>query len=157
MAFARVGAVRGGLASVLGCAIFAAVSGSLVATVVTLGKVTLPEMKRLGCASHLATGPIAAGRTVGFLFPRSTGFVLYAILTERIDWPPVHGRRFAGIFDDGSLHGRDLADRIFYPEASLRGARMPLREKLRTHGDAGPLLGAIVLSIGNALHHRDRS
>ncbi|MEC7794249.1 MAG: TRAP transporter large permease subunit, partial [Pseudomonadota bacterium] len=83
-AFAWVGAFRGGLASasVLGCAVFAAVSGSSVATAVTLGKVALPEMKRLGYAPSLATGSIAAGGTLGFLIPPSTGFVLYAILTE---------------------------------------------------------------------------
>lgn len=67
-AFAWVGRFRGGLASasVLGCAAFAAVSGSSVATAVTLGKVALPEMRRLGYAPSLATGAIAAGGTLGF-------------------------------------------------------------------------------------------
>lgn len=81
---AWVGRFRGGLASasVLGCAAFSAVSGSSVATAVTIGKVALPEMRRLNYADGLSTGAIAAGGTLGFLIPPSTGFVIYAILTE---------------------------------------------------------------------------
>jgi tripartite ATP-independent transporter DctM subunit len=81
---AWVGRFRGGLASasVLGCAAFSAVSGSSVATAVTIGKVALPEMRRLGYGDGLSTGAIAAGGTLGFLIPPSTGFVIYAILTE---------------------------------------------------------------------------
>ena len=83
-AYAWIGRLRGGLASstVVGCAAFAAVSGSSVATAVTIGKVALPEMKRFGYADGLATGSVAAGGTLGILIPPSTGFVLYAILTE---------------------------------------------------------------------------
>ncbi len=83
-AHAWVGRMRGGLAtaSVIGCAAFAAVSGSSVATAVTIGRVALPEMKRLGYGPALSTGSIAAGGTLGFLIPPSTGFVIYAILTE---------------------------------------------------------------------------
>jgi TRAP-type mannitol/chloroaromatic compound transport system permease large subunit len=63
-AHAWVGRFRGGLASasVIGCAAFSAVSGSSVATAVTIGKVALPEMKRLGYGPALSTGSIAAGR-----------------------------------------------------------------------------------------------
>jgi TRAP-type C4-dicarboxylate transport system permease large subunit len=79
-----VGRFQGGLASasVIGCAAFSAVSGSSVATAVTIGRVALPEMRRFGYAPGLATGAVAAGGTLGFLIPPSTGFVLYAILTE---------------------------------------------------------------------------
>lgn len=54
-AFAWVGMLRGGLAmaSVLGCAVFAAVSGSSVATAVTIGRVVLPEMKRFNYSDRL--------------------------------------------------------------------------------------------------------
>lgn len=77
-AYAWVGHFRGGLASasVLACAASAAVCGSSVATAVTLGKVALPEMRRLGYADGLATGAIAAGGTLGFLISPSTRFVL---------------------------------------------------------------------------------
>lgn len=81
---ALVGHFRGGLASatIVGCAGFAALSGSSIASAVTMGKVAYPEMKRRGYGDRLSTGSIAAGGTLGILLPPSTGFVLYAILTE---------------------------------------------------------------------------
>jgi tripartite ATP-independent transporter DctM subunit len=84
-AYSWVGHVRGGLAhaTVLACAGFAAVSGSSVASAVTMGKVCLPEMERYKYNPRLATGVIAAGGTLGILIPPSTAFVLYGLLTEQ--------------------------------------------------------------------------
>ncbi|MEC7669574.1 MAG: TRAP transporter large permease subunit, partial [Pseudomonadota bacterium] len=149
-AFAWVGAFRGGLASasVLGCAVFAAVSGSSVATAVTLGKVALPEMKRLGYSNSLSTGSIAAGGTLGFLIPPSTGFVLYAILTEESI-----GRLFmAGVVPGLLLTALFMAAIwiVSYrdPKAGPRGTPVPMREKLSHLAEAAPLLGVILISIG---------
>ncbi|SHL20736.1 TRAP transporter large permease [Roseibium suaedae] len=149
-AFAWVGRFRGGLASasVLGCAVFAAVSGSSVATAVTLGKVALPEMKRLGYAPSLSTGSIAAGGTLGFLIPPSTGFVLYAILTEESI-----GRLFmAGILPGLLLTLLFMAAiwiiALRNPEAGPRGEAVSLSDRFRILGQAAPLLMVIFLSIG---------
>jgi TRAP transporter, DctM subunit len=149
-AYAWVGRFRGGLASasVLACAAFAAVCGSSVATAVTLGKVALPEMKRLGYASGLSTGAIAAGGTLGFLIPPSTGFVLYAILTEQSI-----GRLFmAGVIPGLLLTGLFMIVVwlvcLARPEAGPRGRAMSTREKFATVSRSAPLLGVMVLSIG---------
>lgn len=149
-AFAWVGRFRGGLASasVLGCAVFAAVSGSSVATAVTLGKVALPEMKRLGYSNSLATGSIAAGGTLGFLIPPSTGFVLYAILTEESI-----GRLFmAGILPGLLLTLLFIAAiwviSVLDPKAGPRGDVVPLKERFQILFQAMPLLSVILLSIG---------
>ncbi len=79
-----LGHYRGGLAaaSIAGCAGFSALSGSSLASALTVGRVALPEMRRFGYDDSLATGTIAAGGTLGILIPPSTGFVIYAILTE---------------------------------------------------------------------------
>ena len=83
-AYSWIGGFRGGLASatVVGCAGFAALSGSSVASAVTMGRVALPEMERFKYDPRLATGAVAAGGTLGILIPPSTGFVIYAVLTE---------------------------------------------------------------------------
>jgi C4-dicarboxylate transporter DctM subunit len=80
-----IGHLRGGLAmaTVGGCAGFAAVSGSSVATAATMGTVALPEMKRYGYDPALATGSVAAGGTIGILIPPSVGFIVYGIITEQ--------------------------------------------------------------------------
>lgn len=149
-AYAWVGRFRGGLASssVIACAAFAAVCGSSVATAVTLGKVALPEMRRLGYAPGLSTGAIAAGGTLGFLIPPSTGFVLYAILTEQ---------SIGRLFMAGVIPGL-LLTALFVlvvwlvayldPAAGPRGRAMTMREKLGTLRRSAPLLGVMVLSIG---------
>ncbi|MEE9195890.1 MAG: TRAP transporter large permease subunit, partial [Alphaproteobacteria bacterium] len=82
MARSLVGHWRGGLASatIVGCAGFAAVSGSSLASAVTMGRVALPERSRYNYHPRLATGCVAAGGTLGILIPPSTGFIIYAIL-----------------------------------------------------------------------------
>ena len=84
-AYAWFGHRRGGLAAttIVGCAGFAALSGSSFASAVTMGRVALPEMKRYHYDDRLATGCVAAGGTLGYLIPPSSGFVIYAVLTEQ--------------------------------------------------------------------------
>lgn len=149
-AFAWVGGLRGGLASasIVGSAAFSAVSGSSVATAVTIGKVALPEMKRYGYSDALATGAIAAGGTLGFLIPPSTGFVLYATLTEE---------SIGQLFMAGILPGLLLTALFMVtvtivtmrnPQAGPRGASVSLSEKMLAVLRAFPLLAIIVISIG---------
>lgn len=79
-----VGQLRGGLAmsTVGACAAFSAICGSSEATAATMGKVALPEMRRLNYDDKLATGSVAAGGTMGILIPPSLGFILYGILCD---------------------------------------------------------------------------
>ncbi len=81
---AMVGHLRGGLgvATVLSCTIFAAISGSSVATALTIGSTAIPQMQRYGYRPSDAYGVIAAGGTLGILIPPSGPLILYAIVTE---------------------------------------------------------------------------
>ena len=71
-----------GMATLAGCAGFAAVTGSSVATVATMGKVALEQMRRAGYAPAFAGGLIAAAGTLGILIPPSIVLVLYGILAR---------------------------------------------------------------------------
>ena len=84
MAHAFVGHVRGGLgvATVMSCTIFAAISGSSVATALSIGSSAIPQMKRFGYPERAALGVIAAGGTLGILIPPSGPMILYAIVSE---------------------------------------------------------------------------
>ena len=79
------GRLPGGLAisTTFACGGFAAITGSSSASVLTMGTVALPEMKKFGYDPKLATGTVASGGTIGILIPPSLGFILYAILTEQ--------------------------------------------------------------------------
>lgn len=76
---------KGGLAlaTILGCAGFAAINGSTSATAAAMGKVCIPEMKRYKYDDSLATGVVAAAGTLGIMIPPSTIFIVYGILTEQ--------------------------------------------------------------------------
>ncbi len=70
------------MASVVGCAMFAAVSGSSLATAAAMGKIAVPEMLRYKYHPGLATGVVAASGTLGALIPPSILMILYGIYTE---------------------------------------------------------------------------
>ena len=81
---ALIGRVRGGgaMAAIGACAGFGAVCGSSLATASTMGRVALPELRRMGYDSSFATGTLAAGGTLGILIPPSVALVIYAIIVE---------------------------------------------------------------------------
>ncbi len=64
------------------CAMFAATSGSSVATAATVGVVALPQVKIRGYDEPLFLGTLAAGGTLGILIPPSINFILYGLLTQ---------------------------------------------------------------------------
>lgn len=79
-----LGRLRGGLAmaTVTGCAMFGAMTGSSVATAATIGRISLPEMRRRGYSAALSTGVCAAGGTVGALVPPAHPLIIYALITN---------------------------------------------------------------------------
>ncbi len=80
-----LGRLRGGLAmaTIVGCAGFAAICGSTNACAAAMGKVSLPEMKRYHYDDSLATGTVSAAGSLGILIPPSTIFIVYGIMTEQ--------------------------------------------------------------------------
>ena len=148
---AWLGHWRGGLASasIVGCAGFSALSGSSLASALTMGRVALPEMRRFRYDDSLATGAIAAGGTLGILIPPSIGFVIYAILTEESV-----GRLFvAGVLPGILLTllflltiriiaGRDPG------KAPRAGAPEPRRRRIAALAGAAPITGIVAATIG---------
>jgi C4-dicarboxylate transporter DctM subunit len=71
-----------GIATVLACTLFAAISGSSVATALTIGSVAIPQMIRFGYEPRAAYGLVAAGGTLGILIPPSGPMVLYGVVSD---------------------------------------------------------------------------
>lgn len=84
MANTLIGQVKGGIgvATILSCTIFAAISGSSVATAVSIGQTAIPQMKRYGFPERSALGLVAAGGTLGILIPPSGPMILYAVVAN---------------------------------------------------------------------------
>ncbi|MDQ2780123.1 MAG: TRAP transporter large permease subunit [Pseudomonadota bacterium] len=74
----------GGLmhSNIAACALFAATSGSSLATAATVGAVALPQAERFGYNERLFLGTLAAGGTLGILIPPSINMIVYAVLTN---------------------------------------------------------------------------
>ena len=149
-AYALIGEFRGGLASatVIGCGGFAALSGSSVASALTMGKVALAEMDRYDYDPRLSTGVVAAGGTLGILIPPSTGFVIYAILTEQSI-----GRLFLAGVLPGILMLLLFIVAIMVictirPGFGPAGPSTTFPQKLRALAGALPIVGVIFLTIG---------
>jgi C4-dicarboxylate transporter DctM subunit len=68
--------------NVVGCAIFAAISGSSAATCATIGKITLPELKSRGYPDGIAIGTLAGSGTLGLLIPPSIIMIVYGVAAE---------------------------------------------------------------------------
>lgn len=84
MANKLVGHINGGLgfATIISCSIFATISGSSVATALTIGSIAIPQMQRFGYRPRDTYGVIAAGGTLGILIPPSGPMILYAVVTN---------------------------------------------------------------------------
>ncbi len=71
-----------GIATVMACAVFAAITGSSVACAVTIGAIAIPEMLARGYERSLVLGAVAAGGTLGILIPPSIPMILYGAITD---------------------------------------------------------------------------
>ena len=69
-------------ANIIGCAIFAAISGSSVATAAAIGTIAVPELKARNYDMRLTYGSLAAGGTLGILIPPSIALIIYATLSD---------------------------------------------------------------------------
>lgn len=70
------------IATIVACAIFAAISGSSVATAAIIGSVALPELKKYKYDTNMSLGLLAAGGTLGILIPPSSSMIVYSTITE---------------------------------------------------------------------------
>lgn len=137
-------------ANVIGCGIFAAVSGSSAATCATIGKITLPELKKRGYPDAISMGSLAGAGTFGLLIPPSIIMIVYAVATDV---------SIAKLFVAGVLPGIGLMA-IFSGYLILWALRNPgqipaadaamsLGQKIRAARHLIPVLSLIGLVIGS--------
>lgn len=128
-----VSRLPGGLlhTNVVGCALFAAVSGSSAATTATVGKITLGELRSRGYDEGLAVGSLAGAGTLGLLIPPSIVMIIYGLLAEV---------SIVRLFAAGLIPGILIAA-LYSVYIMIRCARRP--EKAPRVGDTAPLSEAL--------------
>ncbi len=147
---AWLGRLPGGLLHTgIGCsALFAATSGSSVATAATIGTVALPSLHKRGYPMHLSLGSIAAGGTLGILIPPSVNLIIYGSLTDTSI-----GRLFmAGIVPGLLLTACFMAFIMIYAlvtRTAMREDAVPLATKLRLLKDLVPPAVVFLIVMGS--------
>jgi tripartite ATP-independent transporter DctM subunit len=147
---AWLGRLPGGLLHAnIGCsAIFAATSGSSVATAATIGTVALPSLHKRGYPMTMSLGSIAAGGTLGILIPPSVNLIVYGSLTDTSI-----GRLFvAGIIPGLLLTVAFMGFVAVYAvmtQSTIREAKISWRERIRLLKDLVPPGVVFVIVMGS--------
>jgi TRAP-type C4-dicarboxylate transport system permease large subunit len=68
--------------NVVGCGLFAAISGSSAATVATVGKMSIPELRKRKYPEKILLGSLAGSGTLGLLIPPSIILIIYGVTIE---------------------------------------------------------------------------
>jgi tripartite ATP-independent transporter DctM subunit len=111
------------------CSLFAATSGSSVATTIAVGKICIPEMRRYGYPDAFATGAASSGGLLGIMIPPSIPMVIYGIATETSIGQLLIAGVFPGIMTAVVFFVGIVAISLFRPEWSSAGESFPWREK----------------------------
>ncbi|URI07147.1 TRAP transporter large permease [Aquincola tertiaricarbonis] len=147
---AWLGRLPGGLLHTnVGCsALFAATSGSSVATAATIGTVALPSLHKRGYSMTMSLGSIAAGGTLGILIPPSVNMIVYGSLTDTSI-----GKLFiAGIVPGLLLTGcfmLFIAGHALVTRQGIREASVPMAERIAVLKDLVPPAVVFFIVMGS--------
>lgn len=135
--------------NIFGSAVFAAVSGSSAATAATIGKMSMPELRRRGYPERLMIGTLAGSATLGLLIPPSIILIVYGVATDQ----SIARLFIAGIAPGALLvalfAGYVIVWGLLNPSLVPREEASSLRFKLRASRDLLPVIGLIVGVIGS--------
>jgi len=136
--------------NVVGCAIFAAVSGSSAATCATIGKMTLPELRRRGYPDPMVIGTLAGSGTLGLLIPPSIIMIVYGVAAEVSIARLFIAGIFPGILLALLFSGFIVVWALRYPDqVPAPDLQMSLREKLAESRSLFPVLLLIAAVLGS--------
>ena len=146
---AWLGGIKGslGLVAVVSCALFAAISGSSVATALAMGTILLPAMLERGYPRGFALGVLGASGTIGVVIPPSLALILYGIVTEQ----SVPRLFLAGILPGLLQAGAFFAWVLYYARRKNFPAEpaLPMGQRLRVTWRALPAMAVpFVVLVG---------
>src|SRR6202046_3016211 len=149
LGIAWLGPIKGslGLVAVVSCALFAAISGSSVATALAMGTILLPAMLERGYPRSFALGVLGASGTIGVVIPPSLALILYGIVPEQ----SVPRLFLAGILPGLLQAGAFFLWVLYYARRKNFPAEpaMPMRHRLRVTAHALPALAVpLVVMVG---------
>jgi C4-dicarboxylate transporter, DctM subunit len=136
--------------NILSCGVFAAVSGSSAATAATIGKMTLPELKKRGYSESMAIGTLAGSGTLGLLIPPSIILIVYGVAAE----VSISRLFIAGAVPGLLLVTLFMAYTILWSMVYAKGGNKEaqtysLVEKIKSIKELLPVVGLIIFVLGS--------
>ena len=136
--------------NIVGCTVFAAVSGSSAATLTTVGKMSIPELRRRHYPEKMVIGTLAGAATLGLMIPPSLTLIVYGVtinesITKLFLAGVIPGLVLALMFM-GYVAVMSKLSKDFNPDPE---PRIPLLEKLRNSRYLLPVIGLILVVIGS--------
>jgi len=149
-AYKWVGQLRGGIAmaTIAGCAGFAAVCGSNTATAATMGTVALPQMKKYGYDPVLSTSTVATGGILGVVIPPSVVLIVIGLQTQQSIAKLFFGGIFPGIIMSVLFMATIYILCRWKPKLGPAGAKTSLREKVAAFPGVIEVLVLFALVLG---------
>jgi tripartite ATP-independent transporter DctM subunit len=136
--------------NVVGCAIFAAVSGSSAATCATIGKMSLPELAKRGYPDSISIGSLAGAGTLGLLIPPSIIMIVYGVSTDVSISQLFVAGVLPGVLLAVLFSGYLMVWALLNPKrVPPRDARLSLPAKLRESRHLLPVVGLILAVLGS--------
>jgi tripartite ATP-independent transporter DctM subunit len=135
--------------NIAGCTLFAAVSGSSAATVATIGKMSIPELRRRGYPEHMVIGTLAGAGTLGLMIPPSLAFIVYGVTVNE---------SLTKLFIAGVLPGLVLASlfagyvavwALLKPGTIPSEPHKPWSERLAAARTLMPIIALIIVIMGS--------
>jgi len=136
--------------NIIGCTIFAAVSGSSAATCATIGKMTLPELARRGYPEHMAISTLAGAGTLGLLIPPSIIMIVYGVAANVSIAQLFIGGVLPGLLLGGLFMGYTIVWALLHPgQIPPPDAAMTFFEKLKASRNLIPVMALIAAVLGS--------
>ena len=136
--------------NVVGCAIFAAVSGSSAATCATIGKMTLPELQRRGYPQDMVIGTLSGSGTLGLLIPPSIIMIVYGVAADISIAQLFIAGVLPGLLLAGLFSGYIIFWSLRHPDQiPPRDAPMSFMQKLEASSSLIPVVLLIAAVLGS--------
>ncbi len=136
--------------NIVGCTVFAAVSGSSAATLTTVGKMSIPELRKREYPERLIIGTLAGAATLGLMIPPSLTLIVYGVTTNE----SITKLFFAGVIPGLVLAAMFMGYVALYSRFSrdwtpIPEAKLTLKEKLYNSRFLAPVIALILVVIGS--------
>jgi tripartite ATP-independent transporter DctM subunit len=136
--------------NIVGCTVFAAVSGSSAATLTTVGRMSIPELRKRGYPEHMIVGTLAGAATLGLMIPPSLTLIVYGVSINE----SIRELFIAGVVPGLVLASMFMAYVAIYAMVSpsyqpVTETRLSFGEKLKNSSYLIPVILLIVLVIGS--------